>query len=182
LRQIGVIGLLTLLLYNMFGLAVSVLLMNDHYPVAVTDIAFSANTTVKFAYPLLPYSNGHENAGEFNEIFRIQDEFYNIDHLSHQNDTLYITLKSNQTARDEFFELAGLMEALTQSESTPPGDMQNTLRMLENLHMIYLPSQFTHALLASVTVTTSVGQVYALLAPNYTSLFALLGTPPPEAV
>jgi hypothetical protein len=182
LRQTGVIGLLTLLLYNTFGLAISVLLLNDHYQVAVPDIAYSENYTVKLAYPLLPYSNGLEKDGDYKEVLRIQDEFYNIDDLQHQHDTLYIRLKRNQSTRDEFFELAGLMEVMTQSESTPLNDMPNAFRLFKNLQKIYLSSQFKLAPMVPVTIFTFTGPIYAYSTLAYTSLEASLGSPPPETV
>ncbi|MEZ4901139.1 MAG: hypothetical protein R2822_04955 [Spirosomataceae bacterium] len=139
MKKLTAIGLLILLLYNMFGLTVAVLFFEDDYQ---TASAISENDdwqTVKMHLPTLPYNTSWENTDGQEGLIRQGNDFYNITEQRHENDTLYVTLKSNQNARDRFFELANMIQEITnQSTDSSESPFSKAIKHLSDLLKIYL--------------------------------------------
>ncbi|GAB3969344.1 hypothetical protein GCM10028806_15320 [Spirosoma terrae] len=89
----------------------------------------------------LPYVSPWENEDGRAGLIQDGNEFYNVVHQRYANDTLYTLLKTNQNAKERFFELVDQLQQFTdntdQSESpkTPVGRL---LKLLKDRFTTYL--------------------------------------------
>ena len=89
----------------------------------------------------LPYVSPWENEDGRDGLIQDGNEFYNVVHQRYANDTLYTLLKTNQNAKERFFELVDQLQQFTdntdQSESpkTPVGRL---LKLLKDRFTTYL--------------------------------------------
>lgn len=180
MKKLTAIGLLLLLLYNMFGLTVAVLFFEEDFQTASPMMEDDEWQTVKMPLPALPYNNTWENPEGQDGLIRQGNDFYNIMHQRHENDTLYVTLKSNQHARDRFFELAEMIQEITdQTADTPESPFSKAIKVLSDLAKVYLPNssmEWPNALMADMPASS------AYATPNQSLLQSvqLLHSPPPE--
>ncbi len=180
MKKLTAIGLLILLLYNMFGLTVAVLFFEDNFQTASPVREDDEWQTVKMHLPTLPYNTTWENKDGQEGLIRHGDDFYNVTEQRHENDTLYVTLKTNQHARDRFFELANMIQEITdQSADSPESPLSKVIKLLNDLLKVYLPNP-SMGLLADVVTNLSPHHLYAT--PNHALLqtVRLLHSPPPE--
>jgi hypothetical protein len=181
LKKIAAIGLLALLLYNTFGLSVAVLFFDNQYKMATPVSEGDDYQTLKIYVPALPYSTNWENSDGMEGLVQANGEYFNPTHVAHKNDTLYVTLKSNQAARDHFFELANMMEVLTHPDSDlPDGTHGKAISLLDNLLKIYVQSSQQLVVPKFAFINTVVFQNYDATTTAYQSFRAKLKTPPPE--
>lgn len=179
LRRIASIGLLSLLLYNMFGLSLAVLFFDKSYQ---TPVLNSTDAVVMKMYlPSLPYSGDlqiEENAGG---LVRHQDQFYNPTQLTHQNDTLYVTLQPNEAARDHFFELANAVQLLSDQHSDlPKSPYSKAVELLSSLAKIYMPNGLDFKVPAAYALLEPSVRLSYFLENRFPSYEASLNCPPPE--
>ncbi|QRQ99424.1 hypothetical protein [Dyadobacter sandarakinus] len=182
MKKIASIGLLVLLLYNMFGLSFAVFFFDKNYQSAAVNVAGTDPEILKLYLPSLPYSENTEIQPESLEgLIRRDGNFYNPTSITHSNDTLYVTLQSNQAARDHFFELAGAMQAASNPENALPGNpYTKVLKLLGSLLKIYIPNTANYSW-PQEAIAASVIQCYEVTRIcTYTAATASLPTPPPE--
>ena len=81
----------------------------------------------------LPYVSHWEN--EDGKAGLIQDgkEFYNVVHQRYENDTLYTLLKTNQNAKERFFELVDQLQQFTENTDQPESPKTPIGRLLKLL-------------------------------------------------
>jgi hypothetical protein len=140
LKRFLSIALLGLLLYNTFGLAVAVLCFDKTFETASTTQNASKRAVLAIPAPALPYTASWENEDGTAGLIRKDGEFYNIVHQKIENDTLFVTLQSNSSARERFFELAGSMNDLSDSEKSKKSPSDRALKVLNDLVKSYLPT------------------------------------------
>ncbi|MDF7818387.1 hypothetical protein P1X15_12305 [Runella sp. MFBS21] len=180
MKKLTAIGLFVLLLYNMFGLTVAVLFFENDFQTASPIAENDKWQTVKMHLPNLPYNEVWENADGQEGLIRSGDDFYNITHQRHENDTLYVTLKTNQHARDRFFELANMIQEITDPHSDPADTpFGRAVKLLSDLTKVYLPNSVLEWPLG---FDAGVLTQHLFATPSYTLLqaFQLLHSPPPE--
>jgi hypothetical protein len=180
LKKLTAIGLLLLLLYNMFGLTVTVLLFDKGFKTASPIQANDEWQTVKMHLPTLPYNTEWENTEGQDGLIRHGDEFYNVTEQRHANDTLYVTMKTNQTARDRFFELADQIQEMTdQTSQTPDSPMGKAVKLLSDLLKVYLPTS-SMEWPSGQEITLSIQNNYSNPSNSVLQTASLLHCPPPE--
>jgi hypothetical protein len=181
LKRIAPIGLMLLLLYHMFGLSFAVLYFEKDYQVAAVSGPRGDQKMIKMYHPSLPYSGDVEISGEIKGLIRTENEFYNPVQVLHSNDTLYITLESNQGARDRFVELAGAMEMLSDTKAEQPqSPYSKAIKLFSNLLNSYVPAA-THNFEVACRPVFTIPAKYQTLNPDiYLSCTSQLNTPPPE--
>jgi hypothetical protein len=180
LKKLTAIGLLILMLYNMFGLTVAVLFFEDDYQSASPIREDDKWQTVKMHLPTLPYNTTWENSDGQEGLIRRGDDFYNVTEQRHENDTLYVTLKTNQHARDRFFELANMIQEITdQNADTPESPLSKAIKLLNDLLKVYLPNPSMGLLVDTVISSTSY-HLYATPNQSLLQTVRLLHSPPPE--
>ena len=180
MKKLIAIGLLSLLLYNMFGLTVAVLLFENDFQTASPISQNDKWQTVKMHLPTLPYNTTWENKEGQEGLIRDGNEFYNVTEQRHENDTLYVTLKSNEHARDRFFELANMIQEITdQSADRSESPLGKAVQLLSDLLKVYLPNS-SMDWPADCVVELQPKQLYNT--PNQALLQTtqLLHSPPPE--
>ncbi|WP_428666326.1 hypothetical protein [Runella sp.] len=183
MKKLTAIGLLLLLLYNMFGLTVAVLFFEDGYQTASPITNDDEWQTVKMHLPTLPYNTAWENPEGQDGLIRQGNDFYNIMHQRHENDTLYVTLKSNQHARDRFFELASMIQEITdQTADSPENGLNKAVKLLSDLLKVYLPNSSAQWPDRSNELTTNLSSPSTFATPNQELLqsIQMLHSPPPE--
>ena len=182
LKKLTAIGLLLLLLYNVLGLTVAVLFFEKEFQAASPVMENDEWKTVKMHLPVLPYNNTWENPDGEEGLIRRGDDFYNVTHQRHENDTLYVTLKTNRHARDRFFELANMIQEITdQTTESPLSPLGKVIKLLSDLTKVYLPNSCMEWP-AGLIANQPVERFYAT--PNHALLqvVRLLHSPPPELV
>ena len=171
---------MVLLLYNTFGLSFAILFFDNQYKVAAPFQSGENIETLKIYLPSLPYSTNWESEDMGEGLLKNNGEFYNATHVKQENDTLYVTLKSNLAARDRFFELTNLMEVLTNSDSeVPESPNSKTVKLLSNLFKIYISSS-QDLWEAEFKIPARLISIYQSTESRYISYLTRIGTPPPE--
>lgn len=181
MKRLASIGLLALLLYNMFGLSFAILLFENDYQLSPASQTTGA-VLMKMYLPSLPYSGDLQISEQIHGLVRQNDQFYNPTHISHENDTLYVTLESNQAARDHFFELANAIQLLNDPQADiPQSPYSKAIKLLGSLLKIYIPSsgQLTFESYAFKPAATLPNWCFS--ANCYLSIETLLASPPPES-
>lgn len=178
MRRIVAIGLLVLLLYNMLGLSTAVLLFDNQYKSTVSSNSEGNYQLLKVYVPSLPYTTSWETEGEIEGLTKSNGNFYNTTHVLHTNDTLYVTLKSNQPARDRFFELANQMQSM--ANQTADTSHVKTLKLLDNLIKNYVQNIYHFSLQYQTVSTVNVAPIYPLKEIKPMRFLLKLQTPPPE--
>lgn len=138
---------------------------------------------MKLYLPSLPYSDSWETTDALEGLVQTDGNFYNPTHIVHKNDTLYVTLKSNQVARDQFFELANMMEMMTDNNKDFPQNAQNrALKLLNDLLKNYIPcsQQYELALVHNESIILTNHQLQTL--SLYSGYEINLNSPPPEVI
>lgn len=181
MRRLASIGLLVLLLYNMFGLSLAVVFFEKDYQIATSDGSGQA-LVMKMYLPSLPYSGNLEIAENIEGLIRQDGQFYNPTHILHENDTLYVTLQSNVAARDHFFDLANAIQVLNDPQTdVPESPYGKAMELLGSLLKIYIPNtqQFparSETIGQEIRPSGNNHYVAAHYLPHQTSL----ASPPPE--
>ncbi|MCF0075167.1 hypothetical protein LZD49_32085 [Dyadobacter sp. CY261] len=181
MRRIVSIGLFLLLLYNVFGLSFAVLLFEKDYQIASASVP-SESRVLKMYLPSLPYSGNLEITEDIKGLVRHDGQFYNPTGVLHENDTLYVTLQSNEAARDHFFELANAMQLLNDPQTdAPENPYEKAVELLGSLLKVYIAGNqkfsFPYEDSAQGRFITS---YIHFAATHYHSFKSLLASPPPE--
>lgn len=181
MRRLASIGLLALLLYNMFGLSLAVLFFEKDYQIAASSDSGQA-LVMKMYLPSLPYSESLQVTENVEGLVRQNGQFYNPTQILHQNDTLYVTLQSNEAARDHFFELANAVQVLNDPQTDlPKSPYGKAMELMGSLLKIYIPTAQKFPFTAGYTVRHSLAAVPGhFVAVHYLSHQTSLATPPPE--
>lgn len=180
LKKIAAIGLLLLLLYNMFGLATAIIFFDDQYKLPSVVSSTDDYQLLKVYMPSLPYSADWENSEAIEGLLQNNGKFYNTTRVQHSNDTLYVTIKSNQAARDRFFELANQMESLSDPSKSPDTSHGKALKQLNNLLKNYLQNTNQYTFPEQPATRMEVLVVYSPEQTVHSSFLLSLPTPPPE--
>ena len=180
MKKIAAIGLLVLLLYNTLGLTFAVFFFEKNFKVASSINQDDDLQTMKLYLPSIPYTDSWEN-NNVEGLVQKNDQFYNATKVLHKNDTLYVILKSNQAARDQFFELVSMMETMTDNNKEFPESAKNTaLKLFNDLIKIYVPNSHNIEF-RDFNSGNLIAKVYQ---PQTSSFYAgyeiNLNTPPPE--
>ncbi|MBA4853157.1 hypothetical protein [Emticicia sp. BO119] len=177
MKKIASIGLLLLLLYNMFGLTITMLFFETNYRTN-SNVIFDDKwkiikipTTSKDVH----YRNGHKEG-----LIRSGNDFYNIMHEYQENDTLYVILKSNQNAQERFAELASMVQGMTAPDSdisrSPLGKL---IKLLGDLQKVYVSDSLQLALTEPI-VEIYDPSFYTEPTQSDYQVIHLLHSPPPE--
>lgn len=132
--------MLALLLYNTFGLSFAVLFFKNDFKTASQVSSDDQWKIMKFEIPSLPYTSSWQNDDGLAGLVESNGQFYNTTNILLENDTLYVTLKSNLNARDRFFELADKMQDAAHQESGKNSD-NDPVKLLSDLAKVYLNSK-----------------------------------------
>lgn len=179
MRRIASIGLLVLLLCNTFGLSIAILFFEKDYQTASSEGA--ADRVMKMYLPSLPYSGNLEISQQMHGLIRQDDHFYNATQIQHQNDTLYVTLQSNQAARDHFFQLANAMQVLNDPQSDGPvSPYGKAVKLLGDLLKTYVSDQPAFDFSFASVQRQSASAHYRYAAALYLPYPGQLASPPPE--
>lgn len=136
MKRILSAGLLILLLYNMFGLAIGVFFFEKDFQTATELHVNDEFRIIKFPIVSLPYAVSWENTNDADGLFQHEGKFYNIVHQKIENDTAYVTLKTNLSARERFLELADQV-ITTQRNPSDQTPFQKAIRSLSDLVKVY---------------------------------------------
>lgn len=177
LKKIASIGLLLLLLYNMFGLTIAVLFFEDNY-------SASSNVIIDDKWKIIKVpttaKNAHYNKGDKEGLIRSGDDFYNIMHEYQENDTLYVILKSNQNAQERFTELTSLILGMNDmSADTPQSPLGKLIKLLGDLQKIYVDNALQLGLNEPI-VESYYTSFYKEPHQSDYQVIHLLHSPPPE--
>lgn len=181
MKRLLPIALLALLLCHTFGLSFAILFFEKNYQVASVSDEQDDTRLLKMHLPSLPYSDHIEIDDDIRGLVRRDGNFYNPTHVELENDTLYITLKSNQAARDHFFELANAMQVLTDPQTDLPGQPYGKMiKLLGSVVKNYLPNAQDFTIYPKPFSPEKQLILPSTFETSYTSFESLLSTPPPE--
>ena len=165
----------------MFGLSLAALFFEKDYQIAASDRS-DQGLVMKMYLPSLPYSGNLEITENIEGLVRQDGQFYNPTRILHQNDTLYVTLQSNEAARDHFFELANAIQVLNDPQTdVPKSPYGKAMEQLSSLLKIYIPNEQKFPVYSESFVREirpSAGNHF--MAAHYLSHQTSLASPPPE--
>ncbi|WP_031527649.1 hypothetical protein [Dyadobacter crusticola] len=181
MKSLAPVALLVLLLCNTFGLSVAVIFFEKDYLVAPTTETIAEQQLLKVYLPSLPYSGDLEIPSQIEALIRHENQFYNPVQVQHANDTLYVTLQSNQAARDRFFELTAAMQMLSnQPGDTPDHPGSKALKLLSELIKTYVPGNKQDFNIQPHSMTGVPNRPTFDYSGSYSSISAMVSNPPPE--
>ncbi len=161
----------------MFGLTIAMLFFEDNYSAGSNVIIDDKWKIIKIP---TTDKNVHYNKGDKDGLIRSGDDFYNIMHEYHENDTLYVILKSNQNAQERFTELTSLILGMNDaSADTPHSPLGKLMKLFGDLQKIYVAD----ALQLSLTdpmVESYCSSFYTEPHKSNEQVIHLLHSPPPE--
>lgn len=177
MKRIVAIGLLLLLLNNMFGLSIAMLFFEKDYQ-------SSSNIIIDDKWKIIKIpthsKDTHYRSPDNEGLIKSGDDFYNVMHEYFENDTLYVILKSNQNAKERFLELSSVVKGLAnQDTDTPQSPLSKIIKLFDSLQKIYL----TENLPLWTSETSGYIQYelcYAEPSQFIHQVIALLHYPPPE--
>ncbi len=165
----------------MFGLTVALLFFEEEFRNASPITQNDQWKTFKVPIPTLPYNTVWEDHEGEEGLIREGENFYNIMGQRHENDTLYITLKTNRDAHERFVELSErvqqLMDLASESSQSP---LNKALKLLYELTKIYLFSPAFVLASPCLIEIASYSSAYERLPQRVLMPFCHLFTPPPE--
>ncbi len=124
-KQIFVISLVFLMLYKSVE---PITLCLDFKKTAQSSVQFIENEdiiTLKVYYPL-PYSSQSHELSENQNLIKNGDSFYNIVEQRYDQDTFYLKIKSNLSARERFSALSDVVNELKSIKGTASKDQKST--------------------------------------------------------
>lgn len=178
MKSFTAIGFLGLLLYQLIGLPLALLTFEQDYQTPSPVRSADEWKVVKLPISL-PYTDSWENADGQAGLVRDGDSFYNIVHQRYANDTLYTLLKTNQNARERFFDLADQLQQFDTEQEATQSPLNRLLKLLKDRLTTYLlPAvwQLAQPALADESVRVNYADVASA---RYRADFSLL-SPPPE--
>ncbi|WP_221391223.1 hypothetical protein [Dyadobacter sp. NIV53] len=180
MKRIISASLLVLLLYNMFGLAVGIFFFEKDFQIATEVQSDDEYKLIKYPVVNVPYNTTWENTDDVSGLLKTEGKFYNITHQKIENDTVYLTLKTNISARDRFLELA---DQITRAEQDDPGQsvpLRKAIHSLVDLAKIYWVHHYQNLFGIAdelLNVFTSYRHLHSHFISPFPSEFSL----PPEA-
>ncbi|MFD2522342.1 hypothetical protein [Emticicia soli] len=177
MKRFIAIGLLLLLLYNMFGLTIAMLFFEENYRTS-SNIIFDD----KWKIIKIPTTekNAHYREADEESLVRSGNDFYNIMHEYFENDTLYVILKSNQNAQERFSEITALIQGTNNHDSDlPQSPLAKIIKLLGDLQKIYLSDPLPLDLNRQVSEFNN-HPFYTEPQKTYHQVIHLLHSPPPE--
>lgn len=180
MKRLLPLGLLALLLYNMFGLAVGVFLFEKDFQIADERQELDQFKVVKFPVTPLPYTSSWENTNDVAGLFQHQGEFYNVVHQKIENDTAYVTLKTNLSARERFLELADQVTDTSHKPSAGAPPLRKAIRSLSDLAKVYWVNP-DPVLMVFTDIASRTFTAYSDTHITFISPLLALSTPPPES-
>ena len=137
MKSLTAIGFLVLLLYHLIGLPLAVLTFEQSYESATPTSSTDQWKIIKLPISL-PYTATWENTDGQDGLIQEGNDFYNIVRQHYANDTLYTLLKTNQTARDRFFDLADQLQQLGDDQAPAKSPLSQLLKLLKDRLTTYL--------------------------------------------
>ena len=180
MKRLLPLGLLALLLYNMFGLAIGVFLFENDFQTATETQEGSEYKVMKFPVTPLPYTTSWENTDDASGLFQHGGEFYNVVHQKIENDTAYVTLKTNLSARERFLELADQMTETTRNPSADSHPLRKAIRSLSDLAKVYWVSP-SRPVWVFTDIASRAFVSYSATNITFISPLLTLFSPPPES-
>lgn len=179
MKSLTAIGLLTLLLYHLVGLPLAVLTFENSFQAASPTSRTDQWKLVKLPIAL-PYTSSWENTDGQDGLVQDGDDFYNIVQQHYANDTLYTLLKTNQTARDRFFDLADQLEQYNDDQAPAKTPLGRLLKLLKDRLTTYLlPGKYHLAQPDSAPALSGAAHAPVFLSVSSPDLACT--SPPPEA-
>ena len=143
MKSFVAIGFLILLLYHLIGLPLAVLTFEQSYESA-TPVSLADQWKLVKLPISLPYTITWENTDGQDGLIQDGNVFYNIVRQHYANDTLYTLLKTNQSARERFFDLADQLQQLNNDQETTQSPLSRLLKLLKDRLTTYLPPLVFH--------------------------------------
>ena len=125
----------------MFGLAIGIFFFEEDFQIATDAQVDDEYKLVKVPIVTIPYSTSWENTDDVAGLFKNNGKFYNITHQKIENDTIYLTLKTNLSARDRFLELADQITNETEEDLSQSTPLRKAIHSLLDLTKIYSMSE-----------------------------------------
>ena len=143
MKSFTAIGFLILLLYHLVGLPLAVLTFEQSYESATPVSSVDQWKMVKLPISL-PYTTSWENNDGQEGLIQDGNNFYNVVRQHYANDTLYTLLKTNQSARERFSDLADQFQQLNNDQESTQSPLSRLLKLLKDRLTTYLPPLAFH--------------------------------------
>jgi hypothetical protein len=140
LKRLLAIGFFLLLLLNILGQSVAVLCIEEMYQ--TSDRGTLGDDWVVLKVPLsIPYGTSWQN-DEPSGLIQYKGNFYNIVEQRYENDSLYTVMRSNLSAREQFFAIADQLQQQLGQDSEKSNPVEKSAKLLSGALKHYLPTQY----------------------------------------
>ena len=135
------------------------------------------------SYLAIPYHSGEREIQETNaKTYNYEGHFYSIIERRFSNDTLYLKLQNNLSARERFDDLSNAVKAVVATENTDKNTpVKKSTPSLEDITKVFLPAKTP--IIQSENWSISEGSLtqYKDNSLSFSNPFLSLFAPPPEA-
>ncbi len=136
--------------------------------------------TIKIYQPM-PYHNDVESQKHVSELYQEGDKFYHVVAQSYKNDTFYLKIQDNMSARERFFALGDAVDDLNfdkdnDKTSTPAKNFLS----LEDLTKVFSPSNAPRLVRETCVYTTNVVRFQNEYLFAFSNIALAIPTPPPN--
>jgi hypothetical protein len=136
--------------------------------------------TIKIYQPM-PYHNDMETKKQVSELYQEGDKFYHVVEQSYKNDTFYLKIQDNMSARERFFALGDAVNSLNLDEenNTASNHTKSTLS-LEDLTKVFSPPNAPRLERETFAYTTTTARPQNEFLFVFSSITLAIPTPPPN--
>ena len=135
------------------------------------------------SYLAIPYHNGEREIQETNaKIYNYEGHFYSIIERRFSNDTLYLKLQNNLSARERFDDLSNTIKAVVATENTDKNTpVKKSMPSLEDITKAFLPAKIPTIQSENWLLSEGSSTPYKDNSLSFSNPFLSLFAPPPEA-
>jgi hypothetical protein len=136
---------------------------------------------IKVYHPL-PYHSNWDGNREISDVYREGDKFYNVIESRFSNDTFYIKVQDNLSAREQFFALGDAVQKMTMdsNNSRESNSPSKNIISFEDLLKGVVPALMPQICSESWLVSESSYRFYSNLSHFFDSPFLTILVPPPN--
>ena len=170
-----------LLALHMFGLSLVVLCFDFGYQTVESNSAGGEKYIVKAFTSTAPNESFFQDFSDSDGLFRIDDQLYNITGKVYQQDTLFVTFQSNESAWQRFTVLSEIMQDVYDTNKTSH-PLSLAIKLLTDFSKSYLLSNCLRLDSPVITIHRLKEVFFNHLQCSWNQEILLPDSPPPERV
>ncbi len=135
--------------------------------------------TIKIYQPM-PYHNDVETQKKVSELYQEGDKFYHVVEQTYKNDTFYLKIQDNMSARERFFALGDAVDDLNFYKENKSSTPTKSTLSLEDLTKVFSPPSAPRLVRETFDYSTISARFQGEYLFAFSSIALAIATPPPN--